>query len=43
MEEDKKILIPEEPVNNNSEEKETLPGMGTRYGKSKEQKQEQEQ
>ena len=39
MEEDKKILIPEEPVNNNSEEKETLPGMGTRYGKSKEQKQ----
>lgn len=38
MEEDKKILIPEEPVNN-SEEKKDLPDMGTRYGKSKEQKQ----
>jgi metal-responsive CopG/Arc/MetJ family transcriptional regulator len=39
MEEDKKILIPEEPVNNNSEEKEALPDMGTRYGKYKEKKQ----
>ena len=30
MEEDKKILIPEEPINN-SEEKKSLPDMGVGY------------